>query len=140
MKACLAILLQDKLTNLETLYLYVCRLTNQGWIDLLNMCGTNLKFLNLGGNKDLTGEGLSILKEKLINLETLLLDRCPKLTNQGLTEVLQICGSKLKVLKITDNKDLTGEGLSFLQDKLINLETVYLYRCSHLLCKALSEL
>lgn len=104
------------------------------------MCGTNLKFLNLGGNKDLTGEGLSILKEKLINLETLLLDRCPKLTNQGLTEVLQICGSKLKVLKITDNKDLTGEGLSFLQDKLINLETVYLYRCSHLLCKALSEL
>ena len=63
--------LQGKLINLDTLDLLECSLSNQGWIEMLVICGTKLKALNLAGNHNLTGEGLSVFKDKLVNLETL---------------------------------------------------------------------
>ena len=133
--------LPGRLINLETLDLQECSsLANQGLIDLLKICGTKLKSLYLADNKELTGEGVSVLEGKLINLETLNLGGCSSLTGQGFIDLLKICGTKLKSLYLADNKELTGEGLSVLEGKLINLETLSLRGCYSLANQGLIDL
>ena len=128
--------LRGKLTNLETLDFSVCsRLTDQGLQNWLQICGSELKTLVLYGTS-ITGEGIAVLKGKLANLETLDLSWCSSLTDQGLREWLQICGSGLKTLDL-ECTYVTGEGLSVLRGtelKTLNLS------CTNATGKGLSVL
>ena len=76
----------------------------------------------------ITGEGLSILQGKLNNLEKLDLDSCEDITDQGMMELLQICGTELKFINLSHTQ-ISGEGLSSLEGKLINLEELNLSYC-----------
>ena len=128
-----------KLINLEILTLGGCdSITQQGLLELLQLCGTQLKALNLAATK-ITGEGLSVLRGKLNKLETLYLRACRWITNQGMMELLQMCGPELKVLNLSST-NISGEGLSVLQGKLINLETLDLGYCECITDQGISEI
>ena len=69
---------------------------------MLQICGTELKSLDISSTS-ITGEDLSVLQGKVINLRTLDLHYCVLLTCQGLTELLQICGAGLNILNLFGN-------------------------------------
>ena len=128
-----------KFINLETLDLGYCkRITKQGMNEILMICGSKLKVLDLFGTM-ISGENLSSVREKLINLETLILGGCKCITQRGMLEFLQVCGTHLKDLDLSQT-NVTGEGLSVLQGKLIKLETLYLRGCRGLTKMGLMEL
>ena len=79
------------------------------------VCGTQLNSLYLAQNEFLTGEGLSVLEGKLINLETLDMSGCSRLNGQGLTEILQICGTKLKYLRLYETSPTVKNILETIQ-------------------------
>ena len=94
-------ILKDKFTNLEKVSLLTCRcLTNQGLFEILDMCGTKLQALNISGTP-ITGQGLDEMQGKFADLEALNLSRCLRLTDQGLSEILRLCGRKLHNLNIS---------------------------------------
>ena len=120
--------LQDKFTNMEKLNLASCkRLTWQGQVKVLRMCGTKLQDLDIS-ETNITGQGLEELQGKLADMKTLNLGHCSRLTDQGLLKVLRMCGSKLQDLNIYGTR-ISGHGLEELQGKFVDLKTLNLESC-----------
>ena len=69
-----------------------------------------------------------MLRGKFNKLETLYLGKCGWITNQGMMELLQMCGTELNVLNLSST-NISSEGLSVLQAKLINLKTLESFSC-----------
>ena len=131
--------LKENFVNLETLTLRHCKhITKEGMKDILQMCGTRLKVLDMSGTK-VTDEYLSGFKEKLINLETLTLVDIEGITQQGISEFLQLCGTLLKALDLSET-NVTGEGMTVLKEKFINLESLVLRHCSNITDQGMVEL
>ena len=122
--------LQDKFTNMEKLCLQGClRLTPQGLVEILDMCGGKLKDLNISWT-NVTGHCLDELQGKFADLKKLNLYNL-SLTDQGLLQVLRMCGTKLQEINIS-NTNVTGQGLDDLQGKFAYLEILNLNQCRSL--------
>ena len=102
------------------------------------MCGAKLQNLDISYT-NVTGQGLDELQGKFVDLRTLNLARCSRLTNQGLLKLLRMCGSKLQYLNISRTR-VTGQGLYELQGKFADLRTLNLKRCSSLTDQGFSEI
>ena len=90
-------------------------------------------------NSNITGEILIKYKGTLLCLENLNMSDCIQLTNKGLLQILQLCGSTLKSLVIW-NTNITGENLSKYKGTLPCLETLELISCEQLTDKVLLQL
>ncbi|XP_023348402.1 F-box protein At3g58530 [Eurytemora carolleeae] len=116
---------------LENLNMRNCRqLTNGGLLHILQLCGSTLRSLNISGT-NITGENLSEYKGTLPCLETLNMMYCEQLTDNGLLQILQLCGSTLRTLDISGT-NITGENLSEYKGTLPCLENLNIRNCSDL--------
>ena len=73
------------------------QLTDKGLLQILQLCGSTLKSLNIGCT-NITGENLSEYKGTLPCLTNLNLRSCKQLTDKGLLQILKYCGSTLELL------------------------------------------
>ena len=114
------------------------QLTNKGLLQILQLCGITLRSLDLS-RTDITGENLSEYKGTLPCLENLDMGRCNQLTNKGLLQILQLCGSTLRSLVILGT-NITGENLSEYKATLPCLENLNMRYCGHLTNKGLLQI
>ena len=149
---------------LENLNMIYCKqLTNKGLLQILQLCGSTLRSLDIGGTyitddilikyketlpclenlnisfTDITGENLSEYKGTLPCLKNLDMSRCKQVSNKGLLQILQLCGSTLRFLNIRAT-DITGENLSEYKGTLPCLENLNMNCCSHLTDKGLLQI
>ena len=130
--------LQGKFAELKTLNLSNCSsLTDQGLLKMLSMCGIKLQHLDFS-DTNVTGQGLGEFQNKFADLQALNLCDCPQLTNQGLLEILSMCGTKLQDLEVM-RTNITGQGLGKLQGKFANLKKLELKFCPSLTDQGLLE-
>ena len=116
------------LPSLEILNLYYCRhLTDKGLLQILQLCGSTLKSLDISGTR-ITGKNLSEYKGTLLCLENLNMSSCEQITNNGLLQILQLCGSTLRSLNISGT-NMTGENLSEYKGTLPCLENLNMRYC-----------
>ena len=100
-----------------------CRLlTNKGLLLMLQLCGSSLRSLDVRFT-NMAGENLSEYKGTLPCLENLIMRNCILLTNKGLLQILQFCGSTLRSLNISGT-NITGENLSEYKGTLSCLENL----------------
>ena len=101
--------LEGYLPCLESLNLSNCpRLTDQGLICFLRMCGSTLTTLSMGGTH-FTGEHFKDFNQTLPLLKSLSLIGCGKLTPNGLLYLLKLCErSKLRYLYLAHCTKLSG--------------------------------
>ena len=85
------------LQNLQELSLAQCQVNNKEIQQILRSCGSNMKFLDLSGTR---------------------------ITEQGLISVLKTCQHSLRSLYLRYCSNITGVGLSGLQDSFVHLETL----------------
>jgi len=123
---------------LENLEIRLCRLINKGLLQILQLCGSTLRFLDISGT-NVTGEYLSEYKGTLPCLENLDMGRCNQLTNKGLLQILQLCGSTLRSLDISGT-NITGENLSEYKGTLPCLEYLNMYASYNLTEKGLLKI
>jgi len=97
------------------------KLTNRGLVMILNKVGVHLKKLVLGGRLI---DNIGALAVHFPNLEVLILNKCMSLTDDGLLSILDITGSKLKVLDLSTTK-ISDFGSST-TTSLVNLEVLKL--------------
>ena len=101
----------ETLPSLESLNFWSCDLfTDKGLLQVLQMFGGSLKSLNLSHTK-IKGRILSDYTGSLPRLETLNLQGCPKMSDQGLMQILQLCGDSLKSLDIEYCNSISGVGM-----------------------------
>ena len=113
---------------LENLNMYSCeQLTDRGLLQILQLCGSTLRSLDIAGS-NITGENLSEYKGTLPCLENLKMRCCTHLTDKGLLQILQLCGSTLRSLDISDT-NITGENLSEYKGTLPFLDNLNMYDC-----------
>ena len=124
---------------LENLNMKKCyKLTNKGLLQILQLCGSTLRSLNLL-ETNITGRNLSEYKGTLACLENLNMIFCRKLTDKGLLQVLQLCGSTLRSLDIT-GVFINGENLSEYKGTLPCLENLNMSYCYQLANKGLLQI
>ncbi|XP_023341509.1 F-box/LRR-repeat protein 4-like [Eurytemora carolleeae] len=124
---------------LENLNMSYCRqLTNKGLLQILQLCGSTLRSLNIS-ETNITGENLSEYKGTLPCLENLCMRCCEQLTNKGLLQILQLCGSTLRSLDILVT-NVTGENLSEYKGTLPCLENLCMRYCKQLTNKGLLQI
>ena len=101
-------------------------LTDQGFLNILKICGENLTHLDL---RETGISGIGISSITLPRLQVLNLSNCLSLSEQGLFEFLSVCSSSLCVLTLdgTDVSiyDITSSALTF-----PNLKEIYASDCS----------
>ena len=123
--------LHEKCTKLEQLDLQWCTdLTVFGLANILIVCGAGLRHLDLS-DTNIVELGLSTVQGKFVSLEKLNLPWCTSVTDEGLADILNVCGERLKYLDISGLK-ISGERFSIFQKKYKNLEVLYLQRCTNL--------
>ena len=88
---------------------YCKQLANKGLLQILQLCGSTLRSLDIA-EANITGENLSEYKETLPCLENMTIFHNQQLTNKGLLQILQLCGSTLRSLDISGT-NITGENL-----------------------------
>jgi len=124
---------------LENLNMQFCdQLTNKGLLQILQLCGSTIRSLDISETK-ITGENLSEYKRTLPCLENLNMSDCEQLTNKGLLQILQLCGSTLRSLDIS-NTNITGENLSEYKGTLPCLENLNMSSCKQLTDKGLLQI
>ena len=124
---------------LENLNMKKCyKLTNKGLLQILQLCGSTLRSLNLL-ETNITGRNLSEYKGTLACLENLNMIFCRQLTDKGLLQVLQLCGSTLRSLDIT-GVFINGENLSEYKGTLPCLENLNMRNCKQLTDKGLLQI
>jgi len=124
---------------LENLSMRYCeQLTNKGLLQMLQLCGSTLRSLDIEGTH-ITGENLSEYKGTLLILENLNMSICKQLTNKGLLQILQLCGSTPRSLDISST-NITGENLSEYKGTLPCLENLDLWGCNQLTHKGLLQI
>ena len=133
--------LREKFPNLRILILMGCfHLTDQGLFIILNMCGAALNHLGVSGrNISGAGAGLSVFQEKFQNLEILQMFSCENLTDEGLLDILKMCGEALKQLDVSETF-VSGAALSALQDRFPNLENIMMNKCKNLTDQGLTDI
>ena len=123
--------MQEKFADMKTLNLqHFTRLTDQGLLKILSMCGNNLQDLDISFT-DITGQGLDEVQGKFGKMKELNLQNCTRVTNQGLLKLLRICGNKVQLLNISATQ-ISGQGLDQPSEKFVNLKTLNLHYCSRL--------
>ena len=86
---------------LENLNMSFCnQLTDKGLLLILQLCGSTLRSLNIP-ETNVTKENLYEYKGTLPCLENLNMSSCYQLTDKGLLQILQLCGSTLRSLDIS---------------------------------------
>ena len=123
---------------LENLDICCNQLTNKGLLQLLQLCGNTLRSLDVSG-ANITVENLSEYKGTLSCLENLNMSDCRLLTNKGLLQILQLCGSTLRSLGIYGT-NITGENLSEYKGTLPCLENLNMGCCKQLTDKGLLQI
>jgi len=124
---------------LENLNMRYCgHLTNKGLLQILQLCGSTLRSLDISGTK-VTGKNLSKYNRTLPCLENLDLYDCNQLSNKGLLQILQLCGSTLRSLDISFTK-VTGKKLSEYNGTLPCLENLNMRNCKQLKNKGLLQI
>ena len=124
---------------LENLNMSCCnQLTNKGLLQILQLCGSTLRSLDISIT-NITGENLSEYKGTLPCLENLNISCCNQLTNKGLLQILQLCGSTLRSLDISDTA-ITGENLSELKGTLSCLDNLGMSSCNKVTNKGLLQI
>ena len=118
--------------HIQHLALIECSLTDKGLFKILDTCGIQLISLDVSNSCNITGEGFHGSQDKFINMEKLSLRGCRRLTQQGLSEILRMCGSRLQDLDISNSTSITGQRLEELQGKFADLKTLNLQRCYRL--------
>jgi len=120
------------LPHLEILNLANCdKLIDNGLVEMLTISRSKLRDLDLSSNRSITAIGLKKGVKSLPNLETLKLDSCSNLKNDGLVEILSISGSKLRYLDVF-RTGITGVGLEERVKSVPNLETLIMTCCDEL--------
>ena len=120
-----------KLDKLQILKLEDCwHLTDQGLSELLCITNGSLEHLHLF-RTNITCEGLTRLNIKLMALQTLDLNNCRKLTDQGLHETVGLTSGNLNELNLSGT-DITAEGLARLAIKLDCIKILKLDGCREL--------
>ena len=128
-----------KFNKLTKLNLSSCKhLTDKGLREVLRASGPNLKVLQLYST-DITGEGLMGLDMEFTKLGILNLGACSYLADEGLLELLRLCGPHLTALNLYST-DITGEGVAALDVKFTKLETLHVDCCEYLTDQGLCEL
>ena len=107
---------------------YCEQLKDNGLSQILKLCGSTLRSLDISDTA-ITGENLSEYKGTLPCLENLNISCCYQLTNKGLLQTLQLCGSRLRSLDISDTA-ITGENLSELKGTLPCLDNLGMSSCN----------
>ena len=108
---------------LENLNMRSCyNLTDKGLLQILQLCGRTIISLDISDTA-ITGENLSEFKGSLPCLDNLGMRSCHKVTNKGLLQLLQLCGSTLRSLDIS-GISITGENLSEYKGTLFCLENL----------------
>ena len=82
------------------------KLTDNGLLQLLRLCGDNLNILDLTETQ-ITGERLSEYS-RILPVESLLCNKCSNLSDRGLVQLLQLSGSTLKYLDISET-NISGD-------------------------------
>ena len=124
---------------LENLNMNDCKhFTNKGLLQILQLCGSTLRSLDIS-RTNITGENLSDYKGTLPCLENLNMSDCNQLTNKGLLQILQLCGSTLRSLDI-EGTNITGENLSEYKGTLPCLEILNMSCCKKLTNKGLLQI
>ena len=114
---------------LQDLQLRGCpKLSNQGLLGLLNTLGRNLLNLDLSVS-NISGEGFVESGIKLESLQILNLANCSSLTDQGLSELVNITGGHLKELLLPGNRTIVGQGLAVSDLPLKRLQVLDLSFC-----------
>ena len=125
------------LDNLKLIDCYT-QLTDKGLLQILQFCGSTLRSLDISYT-NITGENLSEYKGTLPCLNNLAIASCEQLTDKGLLQILQLCGSTLRSLVIY-RTNITGENLSEYKGTLPCLENLNMNCCSHLTDKGLLQI
>ena len=126
------------LPSLENLKMTDCELTNKGLLQILQLCGSTLRSLDIS-RTNITGENLSEYKGTLPCLQNLKLSSSRQLTDKGLLQILQLCGSTLRSLDISVT-NITGENLSEYKGTLPCLNTLDMSNCEQLTNKGLLQI
>ena len=121
--------LQGKFNNLNTLGLVIPSLTDRGFQEFLKMSGNGLENLVFLGNPQLTCRGLHEFRGRFPNLKRLNVMICTELADEGLSELLNLCGSELQFLRV-ERTNVSGVGLNVPSGKLSNLTELTLRDCS----------
>ena len=124
------------LENLNMSYCY--QLANKGLLQILQLCGSTLRSLDISGTH-VTGENLSKYKGTRSCLENLNMRFCKEVTDRGLLQMLQFCGSTLRSLDISE-ANITGENLSEDKGTLPCLENLNMNECKQLTNKGLLQI
>ena len=83
--------------------------------------------------------GCLLFKENLyIKLENLQFNDCKGITTKGMIEILQMCGTELKDLDVSET-NISGEGLIGLKEKFANLKTLDLSNWDRITMKGMKE-
>ncbi len=101
---------RDTLPCLVSLNLGSCELSDNGFAQILLLCGSTLRTLAICFT-NITGRKLSDYKGTLPCLENLNLSNCKQLSDNGLLQILQICGSTLIFLNVIGT-NITAENFS----------------------------
>jgi len=87
---------------------YSSDFTDEGLYEILKICGTKLRELNLSST-NITGTGIEANVRSLPSLQILDLSSS-KITDNGFHEILRICGTKLRELNLSST-NITGTGI-----------------------------
>ena len=117
--------------QLQTLEL-TCKISDTNiddvlFLQILEQCGSTVKSLNLSNSK-ITGEILINYNETLNCLKNLKMSNCKPLTDNGLLNILQLCGSTLRSLDI-EGTHVNGDMLSKYNGTLPHLKNLNMRNC-----------
>ena len=120
--------------QLQTLEL-TCKISDTNiddvwFLQILEQCGSILKSLNLSNSK-ITGEILINYNATLTCLQNLNMSNCKLLTDNGLLNILQLCGSTLRSLDI-EGTQVNGDLLSEYNGTLPHLKNLNMRNCKQL--------
>lgn len=111
-------------------------LTDKGFLNILRICGENLKHLNLH-RTGISGVGVSTIS--LPQLQVLNLRKCVNLTEQGLLEILSVCRSTLQNLELS-KVSISGKALAAFPGVLSNIKSLILQGPCYLTEEGLKQL
>lgn len=109
---------------------------NNEVVKIISNLTTTLETLDLNGCNNLTDEGLEFIYN-LTNLKELYLGYCSNLTDEGLEFISNL--TNLKILNLCCCKNLTGEGIKSLS-YMTNLYLVNLSGCENLTLEDIKSL
>ena len=118
---------KENLPGLEKLCTTKCKLTHKGLLQILHLCGSSLRSLDIS-ETNITGENLFEFKGTLPCLENLAIASCEQLIDKGLLQILHLCGSTLISLNLGWT-NITGENLSEYKGTLPCLEILKMSYC-----------